>query len=336
VKFLDPDQGFQYFKDKTDEIVRVMQKQGRTEVSVKRGKLVWFALDRRYSSVFGTSRYKNIYAPWYYSKLNTQYLLNDLQKRGAPHLEIRYPRGNSMWEGEPKPNSEVAMNIAKMLMNQGVVALPSETNDSGDKKWEIGFADTKHQSGQVNPFIEWLKYSDSKKMKGLGIPPAVADGDSNFSTADAQSDMLVIIIEDIVNQLEEAIQDDVIDQIVENNFGPEFKSMVSLKIDKSALGRRNLAKEILKTMLRSGSSMQGHTLKSWPDPANLIKELGLSTSTFDGVFTEVQGADRPEGETPLDEAEDDEDSNTDARRDGKDERERERQTEREDATDVSD
>lgn len=313
VKFLNPAHRFRYFM-RNDEITRVEQIQRLRAVNVKRDKLVWFALDREYSSVFGRSRYKNIYSDWYFSNVNIKYLLNDLKKRGSPHLEIRYPPGRSRIGGQVVQNDEIAMMMAKQLMSQGVVVIPSEVFDNGTEKWSIQFADTKQTSSE-SPFMDFLKYSDQRKMKGLGIPPSVADSDSNFSAADAGGDLLVVVVEDIVNQIEDRIQKDVVDSVVEYNFGPEYKSLVKLKIDKSALGRRNLMKEILKTMLRVGTSMGGSTLKAWPDVSNMMSELGISYTSFDDLFIK-NGNVQQDGKTLVEEAQDDEDSNdTDIRRD---------------------
>jgi hypothetical protein len=275
-----------------------------------------------------------VYEEWYYSKVNAKYMLSDLQKRGSPHLELRFPRGKSRLDGELVPNSVIAKNIAKKMMSDGLAVLPSETYDNGEHKWTIAYANTK-QGASKSPFLEYLKYSDQKKMKGLGIPPSVAGADSNFSSADAGGDMLVVVVEDIVNQLEDIIQKDVVEDIVEYNFGPEMKTLVNLKIDKSALGRRQLMKEILKVMIRTGTSMRGHTTKSWPDPSSMMNELGITSAPFADVFTEMAGADREDGESQVDEAERDEDSNTDARRSEPDDRDRERDASDDDATETS-
>jgi hypothetical protein len=333
IKFLDPLDDFKYWKSKKDEIAKVEQWQGAEKVTVDRDKLVWFALDRKYSGIFGESRYKNIYTDWYYSKVNQKYTLNDLQKRGSPHIEVRYPVGKTeLSDGTIVDNQEVAQKIAKKLMSDGVVAMPSKVNEGGDPKWSVEYADTK-QGVSESPFIEFLKYTDKKKLKGLGVPPAVTDGESNFSTMDAQGDMLVIIVEDIVNQLEEKIQEDVVDQVVEHNFGPRAKSLVNLKIDKSALGRRQMAKEILKGMMRAGTSMKEKSLSSWPDPVSLMNDLGITSASIDEAFVDAPGTDRKQND-PQSQEEKKEDSNdTDRSRDPDDEqRDRERPSERESVT----
>lgn len=333
VKFLDPTHSFTFYKRK-DEISRVEQQQMRKKVSVPRTKLVWFALDPEYSSIFGRSRYKNIYSDWYYSNVNVKLLLNDLQKRGSPHVEIRFPPGQTLVDGKMVDNGDIAMMLANKMRSDGIVAVPSTTDDNGNDQWSIKYADTK-QTTSESPFLDFLKYADQRKMKGLGIPPSVTDAESNFSNADAGGDMLVVVVEDIVNQLEERIQKDVVEDLVDYNFGPKYKSLVKLTIDKSALGRRNLMKEILKTMLRTGSSMQDFTLKAWPDPRSMMNELGILPASFDEIFKKTgSSTNRPAGESAVDEVEDDEGSNdTDGRRDPDDNnRERERDSSADSAT----
>lgn len=339
IKFLDPRHSFSFFVDSSDEISRVEQVQiredGRHDVSVGRKKLLWFALDKEFSNVFGRARYKNIYPEWYYSKINNQLQINDLQKRGSPHIEVRYPRGKSQVDGEMVKNRVVAMKIAEEMMSEGVAAFPSEAHENGDSKWSLKYADTQRGSNSDSPFLEYLRYQDQRKMKGMGIPPAIAESDSNFSNVDASGDMLAVIIEDVVDQIETVIEDDVVNPAIENNFGPRKKSLVNFKVEKSALGRRGLMKEILKTMLRTGSDMKGQTLKSWPNVVSILRDLGISQSSFQDVFTDKMGNSADRGEDSIiDEQEDIEDSNDTSgggTRISEDDRDRERSSKRDDA-----
>lgn len=344
VKFMNPRKTFSYFVDRSDEITRVEQRQRTDDVSVDRSKLLWFSLDKEFSNVFGRSRYKNVYSEWYFSKIVNQWDLNDLQKRGSPHLEIRYPRGKSEVNGELKSNREIAMTIAEDLLSDGIVAVPSELHDQGEYRWEVKFADTKQESGSTGKdsrFARKTQELNRKKMKGLGIPPAVADSDSNFANADASGDMLTILIEDVVDQIESVIQKDIVDQVTENNFGPEKKSLVSIKIDRSALGRRSLMKEIFKEMLRAGTSLKGKTLKAWPDVTSMMDELGISSQSLDKVFTDHDGGMDRRSRDPQSEQEDIEDSNDTSGGQGsdrtsEDDRDRDRASERDDATEDED
>lgn len=308
IKFLDPDQNFKYFKDKNDEISRVVQRQRRGEVSVKRDKLFWFALDKRHSGIFGTSRLKSVYEVWYYTKLNYQYLLRDNERRGAPHLEVRYPMGATLVDGVMMPNDELAVELVEMLQGQGAVMMPSEETDNGNPKWDIKYADNR-QNGDDSPFLKFIEFSDRKKLQAIGIPDSVLSSDSSFGMADAGGDMLVVIIEDIVTQLEDVIQKEIVEPLIEYNWGPKMLGKARITIDKSGLGRRRLFKEIFVNMMRIAASMPGDKPKVLPDLARMGEEMGVPVSVYNQIFNEGEGVQKPVGETPVKEAQRDEDSN---------------------------
>lgn len=310
IKFLDPDQNFKYYKDTNDEISRIVQRQRGSDVSVKRDKLFWFALDRKHSGIFGTSRLKSVYEVWYYTKLNYQYLLKDNEKRGAPHLEVRYPMGATLVDGNLMGNDELAVRLVEMLQSQGAVMLPSEETEKGNPKWSVKYADNRQSNGD-SPFLKFIEFSDRKKLQAIGIPDAVLVSGSNFSMADAGGDMLVVIIEDIVNQLEDVIQKDIVEPLVEYNWGPKYISKVRLSIDKSGLGRRRLFKEILINMMRIAASMPGDKPKAMPDIARMCEDMGIPVSVYNQIFNENVKGDEAEtsGESPLTEQQRNEDRN---------------------------
>lgn len=310
IKFLDPDQNFKYYKDTNDELYRIVQRQRATEVSVKRDKLFWFALDKKHSGIFGTSRLKSVYEVWYYTKLNYQYLLKDNEKRGAPHLEVRYPMGATLVDGQLMGNDELAVRLVEMLQSQGAVMLPSEETEKGNPKWSLKYADNK-QTGDDSPFLKFIEFSDRKKLQAIGIPDSVLVSGSNFSMADAGGDMLVVIIEDIVSQLEDVIQKDIVEPLVEYNWGPKYISKVRLSIDKSGLGRRRLFKEILVNMMRIAASMPGDKPKAMPDIARMCEDMGIPVSVYNKIFNEdsKNSSAQTNGKTPLQEIQDIEDGN---------------------------
>jgi len=332
IKALDPDQNFRFYKDTNDEISKVVQRQRLKDVTVKRDKLVWFALDKRHSGIFGTSRLKSVYEIWYYAKINYQYLLLDNEKRGSPHLEIRYPPGNTVIDGEVVSNDMVAVSIAEGLRAHNVALIPSDETDKGNPKWDIKYADNK-QNGNDSPHLKFIEFSDKKKLQAIGIPESVLSSDSGFQGIDAGGDLLVVIIEDIVNQLEDVIQKDVVDPLVEHNWGPRYCSKVKVKIDKSGLGRRRVFKEVLINMMRIAASIPGHKPKAMPDIADICKEMGIPVSLFDSIFDEAEFSSDAKGESLLKEIQRNEDGN-DINRDRLNPTERERDYLVRDATDT--
>lgn len=306
IKFLDPDLDFKYFKDKSDEIVKVVQVQSGGEVTVPRDKLVWFALDKKHSNIFGSSRLRSVYEDWYYSKINKQYWLMDLENRGAPALEVRYPMGRTKVNGVQMDNEVLAAQLAQMLTNTGKYLAPSDKDESGGYRWSIQYVDTKQSSGE-NPFKQFLDNGRENKFQAMGIP----DIDSaSFGGADAMTDYLIIIIENLVNQMETVIQSDVVNPLIDNNYGPAAISKVKVEIDKSGLGRKRLFKDILINVLRMSASIPGYEPRVLPSMADICADLGVPMKTLEQALrpSSVPGIEQS-GESLLDEMMRDEASN---------------------------
>lgn len=330
IKALDPDQRFKFFKNEQDEISRVVQRQRSGDVEIPRDKLVWFALDQEYSSLFGKSRLKQIYEVWYYGKIVFQHMLKHLERLGSPHLEIKYPKGASTFsDGTTKDNQELALELGEMLQSIGMIAHPSETDERGNEKWSFKFAQEKN--GGVDNYLSVRKELDKLKFFGIGVPDMLT-GDNNYSNIDALTDVLVVNLEDVVSQIEEIIQKDVVNQIVEYNFGPEYKSKVKLRIDRSSLNRRRVWKDVMDTMLRLGGSMKGYRLNSVPDIKAMGDDMGMPFTSFTEVFGEDERASMDSGETPLEEDERDRKSNQEDRQ-GQRESDEDRPTSKKDITD---
>jgi hypothetical protein len=202
----------------------------------------------------------------------------------------------------------LAVEIASAIKSTGSALLPSDTDEKGNYKWSIKYADTK-QARDISPFMDYLNYSNRQKLSALGIPSAIL-GEATFGQADAQADMLIVIIEDIVSQIEDVIQKDVVSQIVDYNFGPKHISKVKLRIDRSSLGRKKLFKEILVNMMRISASVGGDKPKNMPSIPGLCEDLGVPVELYSELFNE--GVGQPQSsktKSPLDEMIDNEDSN---------------------------
>ncbi|MBF84955.1 MAG: hypothetical protein CL489_10890 [Acidobacteria bacterium] len=285
VKWLDPRQNFEFYVNKSDEISKVVQVQNSTRVAVKRDKIVWFILDREFSSVFGKSRYKSAYIDWYYSKIARQYMLKHLEKTGSPHLEVRYPLGENLLDGQMVSNDQIAQRMAQSLLVHGSVMVPSEVDEtSKEPRWSLEYKEPKNTS--LDAYMDYLQLADRRKVQAHGIPDSILVGDSNFSETDAKTDLLLIMAEDLVDQLEESIKTDLIDVIAAYNFGPKIINDLVFTIDRSGLGRRKAIKEFMTAMLRVGTAMKGRKMTFWPDIRKGFKDLGIPTTTFDELFVE--------------------------------------------------
>lgn len=330
IKWLDPEQSFDFYVDKTDELVYVIQQQQSGKKTVKRQKLVWFELDREYSSVFGSSRYKNAYPFWYYDKITYQHMIKHIGRVGSPNMEGRYPMGYTIVDGVSVPNDQLLQNIAGNLMAHGSFFLPSVRDEDGNYMWELDFKEAKNID--PTPYVKFLEMSDVKKAQSLGVPDTVLLSGGTFSEADAKVDLLLVIIEELINQVEEYIFKEIISYVVEYNFGPEYISRVQFRIDRSGLGRRAMLKEVLTVVLRAGTSMKSYNLNIFPDIEQMCDELGIATVAFDEQFFKDKDAE-PEVNNPMQEQIQDEDSNG-VNRQTPDTRKRERDSAEDNAVDT--
>jgi hypothetical protein len=339
INWIDPAKNgsrLRYFKSRTTgDIAYVQQWQSRssTHVKVKRDKLFWFAIDKEFGNVFGCPRFQNAQQHWYYDDINYKYALNSLQKTGAPHIEARYPNGASLVGTQRIQNDELLAGILMNLTQTGVILLPSERYESTNElMWSVEYKEARNTG--IDSWRAFSTYSDSKKLQAIGIPNGVLDS-STDSEADAKTDLLMVIVEDLVDQVESAIQSDLIDPLVEHNFGAEFKNQVSFTIDRSGLGRRKILKELLVNMMRIGATMPGYKMNEWPDAQKMMNELGLSTQSFSEVFSVDPLADQSApAENEQKRNQQDEDSNdTDGHRLNPTERDPDRPAKEKSATD---
>ncbi len=342
VKWIDPEANLKFFKSKkTGNLVKVEQQQSGTVVQVPASKLVWFTLDKQYDNIFGRSRYKAAYPYWYNTKIGQQWSLRHLERTGEPILIGRHPSGTSLVTvnpGQPQQvvqNSQIMLQILRSMKSGSRVTLESSREkDSKEYMWDVEYVEPKNSD--IENFLKWEESNEQKKLSALGVFASLVLPGSNFSDADAKLDLLISILEDLVSQLEGTVKRDVIDQIIAYNFGSDFINQVDFSIDRGGLGRRNILKEVLNNTLRMAGSQEGRYLINWPDVQAMLKELGIPSAPFKNQFVEDETVKTKPGETPIQEAENDEASNdVEGGKRQPDTRERERPTQAKNATETT-
>jgi len=283
INFINPEQDLTYWKDKkTGKLAYVEQTKSSGKVKCVRSKLYWLALDSEFGNIFGESSYRRAYPYWYYDKINFQLMFKHLERSGSPHLEVRYPNGNQFDDaGNSIPNDVVMKNIVLGLFSNSIAAMPNETDSNGKYTWTAEYKEAKNQN--ITPYLNFKELSDSKKLQSIYVPEASLMN-SSFSETDAKIDILMIIGEHIVNQIEVAIKKDIIDSLVEYNFGPEHIDKVTFNIDRTGLGRRTLIKELFLQSLRAGNNIKGYHVKTWLDFEKALTEMGMPIASFDKNF----------------------------------------------------
>lgn len=166
----------------------------------------------------------------------------DVKVAGA-HWVVYYPMGTSLQKdpmtgaslGE-MDNAVIAQNILRSLQSSGMVAVPSSVlgqienlNDFNPQNaaWRVELISPQTQQVQ---FVERLKYLDSLKARGMGFPErAILEG--QFGTkaeAEAHADFVVDNLEMTHRILLSLLNQQVVDVLLELNFGPKYVGKVKL------------------------------------------------------------------------------------------------------------
>ncbi len=160
------------------------------------------------------------------------------EKIAGSHWVIKYPPGTSVVEGESVNNGEVASQMLALLQSSGSVAIPTtvatnlqELNDQNVTAlyaWSVELI-ADEGSGQAG-FGERLKYLDALKVRGLGLPErAMLEGShGTLAEADAHGDLAVLIMESTDRTITKAVNEQVVNQLLELNFGPGLADTVRL------------------------------------------------------------------------------------------------------------
>lgn len=337
VKWLDPRNNFEFYKNQNDELEKVKQQQsGKFEkVEVDRKKLVWYIQDREFSSIFGSSRYKNAYLSWYDSMTSTQWLKRQLRRSGSPHLEGRYPDGEFKVDsqGRKVPANRLMKKYAKALTSTGSVSLPSTKDEEGDYLWRLEYKEPKNTT--IDPQLSYLEMLDRRKLQSLGILDSILMAGANFSEVDAKVDLMMLIIEDLVDQIQQVIKMDVIDYLAAYNFGDEAAEMVDFEISKSNLGLRKILKEVATQSIRVLGSRSDVTPKVFPNMEDVLDQLSIPTDKWEEVTEEVeQEMDDQMPDFEGRKAKEERDNDPEDNQNGPDDRDRDRQSKRDSSVDA--
>jgi len=160
------------------------------------------------------------------------------KKLAGTHWVVKYPPGTGTVDGVTKDNGEIAALLLAALESSGSVAIPTTTATvlqeminaevSDLYAWHV---DLLEDTGQKqSSFIDRLKYLDTLKVRGLLLPErAILEG--QFGTkaeAGEHGDMMVTNMEQIDRLIVEAVNNQIIDQLVELNFGPAMVGKIQL------------------------------------------------------------------------------------------------------------
>jgi hypothetical protein len=208
------------------------------------------------------------------------------KKIAGSHFVVYYPPGTSLIGGESKDNGDIAAYLLMTLESSGSIAIPktaSQYIDDLNKQsqadslaWQVEILEDK--GGRQPTFIDRLKYLDSQKLRGIGVPErAIIEG--SFGTkaeAGVHGDLLILIAQSIDRHIVRALNEQCLNHIIALNYGEAMKGkirLVSAPIADEAIG---FLRELYKIYLGNANGF----LQEYEniDTDNLKDRLGVPKS----------------------------------------------------------
>ncbi len=177
------------------------------------------------------------------------------RKAAGSLLKMNYSPGTTEVDGETTDNREIAESLANALQSSGTLLLPirparSDQSERDMQQWDVSFVS---DQGNLQPgFTERLNYLDKLKIRGMLLPErSVLEGiHGTLAEAEAHANIAITIQELVGKAITSEVNDQIVDPMVELNYGPDEVGSVRLSqapiIDKNMVYLRTLYTELIR------------------------------------------------------------------------------------------
>jgi hypothetical protein len=235
-------------------------------IEVPGEKAFVFTYRKEFGNPYGTSRLLSAYDVWRTKELIWLFTNRYFERKGNPPTVVKYPATPNQKESDR--NADDALEMGRALLENAVVALPSTRDETGKEIWELGYLTDDARAGM---FLDYLTYLDRMILRAMFIPDRVMtqeDSAGSYALARAHLDLFLISEDGLISELEEEMNRQVVDKIIEYNYGRRMPD-VRLRISRLSRVDRELMASVFMEMVRSGDARL---------PAEtLAKELGFPT-----------------------------------------------------------
>lgn len=233
------------------------------EVRLGPEKSYLFTYDGEAGDLNGRARHENIRSVYHCWKQTLDRTGCYVTKSSGVTPVLRYPEGHSKdVNGVRTDNSLLAFEVLKNLGKGLGVAMPDvparwarKMMQQGEsvkdaQSWRLEFMEV--ASGHGAEYVALLQHFEKLFVRGWLVPErAVTEATIAGSRADSESsaDLALLIAQELLDDIMESVNANVIDDLLEYNYGPEARGMVYVKAepldDKTRALVRSLIKEVL-------------------------------------------------------------------------------------------
>ena len=186
--------------------------------------LVWSYMPQ-FGNMYGTSRLRGCYNPWWMKKHLTRFLGVYYERQAQPLLVGHAPGVLEVREGGVTKNEDamaIMLKIQKAFKAGATSAsLPSDQYDNGNLKWTLEYLETT-KDGQ--DWIQALDYCNVQISRGMFVPDLTTQQNSQTGSramGDTHSDMFWAAEAAIFDEIKGCLDAYLLPQIVAYNFGTD-------------------------------------------------------------------------------------------------------------------
>lgn len=239
------------------------------KIAVWRPKSLWLTFGSKYGSLFGESLLEHAYAPWHEKTMKGGAIklrqLRMIKDAWMGHV-IRYPNEviRDARTGEPITWRDIARDLVENAMSGAAVGLPSQQDDNGNYRWDIVPPTSVDGATQI---FEYAHELDREILEGCQMPSEVLEAmssGSGFSGRSIPFVALLAILQGEFQRYVQAIDDQVLRELVRLNFGVEPRYQIKPKKLIETVGK-----------LMGGTEDSGSDEGSSPPQATTTPNFGL-------------------------------------------------------------
>jgi len=261
--------------------------QGRSGENIKlpRNKSMIVTNDEEFGNFFGKSRMVPAYEPWYWKQISVQFFLRYIERFSIPPYAIGFPPGQTRFaNGVQMDNAQIATNMGTALGSYGNVAVPTTTDDKGNRKWSIEAVQQPKLNMKPQDIIGFW---DMMILRGLLIPDV--DTIAGLSSRDSaiSSSVYLSTLSEMVKQIEEKVNKEIVQPLLIWNFTEDELTECTLNVEdidfNKAVEMRKLFSKILDLSASYAKNLGGLPFEGFPDMRKILEKLDIPAAKI-GVY----------------------------------------------------
>ena len=263
--------------------------------------------EKEFGNLYGKSLLRYSYDYWYWATLMYQFINRYFERRGTPPVLARAPGGRTnLNDGTVLDNLVLAQRAGESLTESSVVALPSNTDEKGMRKWDLEYM---KDDQRADMFMRYIEHLNAMKLRGLFVPERMIVQDTEMgakAVASTHLDVFLMGLEGLTKDIIDHINKYIIPQLIKYNFG-EDAPKAYLETSGLSTESKNMLKQIIITAMKQGNG-------NIPlDMVKALEELNLPIGKFgSNTDNKVEDDTKPNDNDDDEDEDDDEDNEEDA------------------------